>query len=192
MFVSGSIHLHYSAGAGSGTRTFSSDTTEVAQINIIGTYTSANFSAGADSQGNVKIFDPVVPKGGSVEPFPQQGVDLPNIAFGAQTMLAYAENTAGTGGTLTVSDEHRASATMATSFITAADGRGGPLVTETLQKRRTASDTSASVTMSAIVSRLEGAKHQWRKIPPAELSIDREADEQSPGNRPSWSPSIRR
>jgi hypothetical protein len=103
MFVSGSIHLHYSAGAGSGTLTFSSGTTEVAQINIIGTYTSANFSAGADSQGNVKIFDPVVPKGGSVEPFPQQGVDLPNIAFGAQTMLAYAENAAGTGGTLTVS-----------------------------------------------------------------------------------------
>ena len=26
--------------------------------------------------------------------------------------------------------------------------------------------------------RLEGAKHQWRKIPPGELSIDPEADEQ--------------
>jgi hypothetical protein len=51
--VSGSIHLHYSAGAGSGTLTVSSGTTEVAQINIVGTYTSANFSAGADSQGNV-------------------------------------------------------------------------------------------------------------------------------------------
>jgi hypothetical protein len=26
--------------------------------------------------------------------------------------------------------------------------------------------------------RLEGANHQWRKIPPGELSIDPEADEQ--------------
>jgi hypothetical protein len=38
---------------GAGTLTVSSGTTEVAQINIVGTYTSANFSAGADSQGNV-------------------------------------------------------------------------------------------------------------------------------------------
>jgi hypothetical protein len=82
----------------------------VAQINIVGTYTSANFSAGADNQGNVKIFDPVVPNGGSVEPFPQQGVDLPNIAFRVQTTLAYAENAASTGGTLTVTDGRHAAA----------------------------------------------------------------------------------
>jgi hypothetical protein len=109
----------------------------VAAINIIGTYTSANFSAGSDGQGNVKIFDPaVVPNGGSVEPFPQHGLDLPNIAFGAQTTLAYAENAAGTGGTLTVSDgRHAASVAllgnyMAGSFVTTADGHGGTLVSE--------------------------------------------------------------
>jgi hypothetical protein len=36
--------------------------------------------------------------------------------------------------------------------------------------------------------RLEGANHQWRKIPPGELSIDPEADEQlGLGNRLGWS-----
>ena len=54
--------------------------------------------------GTVAITDPTVPNGGSVEPgpahnFPQGGVDLPNIAFGAQTTLAYAEKAVGTGGT---------------------------------------------------------------------------------------------
>jgi hypothetical protein len=71
--------------------------------------------------------------------FPQNGLDLPNIAFGAQTTLAYAENAAGTGGILTVSDgRHAASIAllgnyMAGSFVTAADGHGGTLVTETSQ-----------------------------------------------------------
>jgi hypothetical protein len=82
-----------------------------------------------------------VPNGGSVELgsviFPQQGIDLPNIAFGAQTTLAYAPNSAGTGGTLALSDgRHTASIAllgnyMAGSFVTAADGHGGTLVTET-------------------------------------------------------------
>jgi hypothetical protein len=140
-FASGGagIHLHYAPRAGSGTLTVSSGSTPVAQINIIGTYTSANFSAGADSQGNVKIFDPVVPNGGTAEPFPQQGVDLPNIAFGAQTTLAYAANANGNGGTLTVSDgRHAASIAllgnyMAGSFAVTADGHGGTLLTEASQ-----------------------------------------------------------
>ena len=50
---------------------------------------------------------------GPAAAFPQRGLDLPNIAFGAQTTLAYTENAAGTGGTLTVGDaarrQHRAS-----------------------------------------------------------------------------------
>ena len=55
--------------------------------------------------------------------FPQSGVDLPDIAFGAQTTLAYSENAAGTGGTLTVSDGRHAAAIallgnyMAGSFV---------------------------------------------------------------------------
>ena len=82
-----------------------------------------------------------MPNGGSVElaagqAFPRQGIDLPDIAFGAQTTLAYAQNKAGTGGTLTVSDgRHAASIALfgnyiAGSFATAADGHGGTLVTQ--------------------------------------------------------------
>ena len=63
----------------------------------------------------------------------------PNIAFGAQTTLAYAANANGTGGTLTVSDgRHAASIAllgtyMAGTFVTAADGHGGTLLTEASQ-----------------------------------------------------------
>ena len=84
-----------------------------------------------------------MPNGGSVEPgpqsFPRHGIDLPDIAFGAQTTLAYSENPAGTGGTLTVNDGRHAAAVallgnyMAGSFVTAADGHGGTLVTEASQ-----------------------------------------------------------
>jgi hypothetical protein len=75
-------------------------------------------------------------------PFPQQGVDLPNIAFGKQTAFAFSEDAAGTGGTLTVDDgRHAASIAllgnyMAGSFVTTADGHGGTLVTETSQNAR--------------------------------------------------------
>jgi hypothetical protein len=59
--------------------------------------------------------------------FPGDGIDLPDIAFGAQTTPAYSENAAGTGGTLTVSDgRHAASIALlgnyiARSFAAAAD-----------------------------------------------------------------------
>jgi hypothetical protein len=68
--------------------------------------------------------------------FPRNGIDLPDIAFGAQTTLAYLENATGTGGTLTVSDgRHAASIALlgryiAGSFVAAADGQGGTLVTQ--------------------------------------------------------------
>jgi hypothetical protein len=58
-----------------------------AQIKMIGNYTSANFNAKADSDGNVEIVDPMVPNGGSVAPartFPRNGIDLPDIAFGGR------------------------------------------------------------------------------------------------------------
>ena len=50
----------------------------------------------------------MVPNGGSVNSdtarssMPHSGIDLPDIAFGAQTTLAYARERAGNGGTLTV------------------------------------------------------------------------------------------
>src|SRR5262249_51606261 len=93
----------------SGTLFVSSGGTQVAAIRMVGTYSGGNFHTTAGSGGKVEIVDPVVPNGGTVAPasaqtFPRNGIDLPNIAFGAQTTLAYAQNAAGTGGTLTVSD----------------------------------------------------------------------------------------
>jgi trimeric autotransporter adhesin len=128
----------------SGTLFVSSGGTQVAAIEMIGSYATSNFVITAGSGGTVAITDPTVVNGGSVEPgaataFPQPGIDLPDIAFGAQTTLAYAENSADTGGTLTVTDgRHAASIAllgncMAGSFATAADGHGGTLVTEASQ-----------------------------------------------------------
>jgi hypothetical protein len=140
-FASGQIHLSYTPVAGSRTLSVVSGATLVAQTNMIGSYTSANFSAKADNDGKVQIVDPAVVNGGSVEvgnakAVPRIGIDLPDIAFGAQTMLAYAENNAATGGTLTVTDGRHAAGIallgnyMAGSFVTAPDGHGGTLVSE--------------------------------------------------------------
>ena len=68
--------------------------------------------------------------------FPWHGLDLPGIAFGAHTTLAYSENDAGTGSTLTASDGRHAAAIallgnyIAGSLVVAADGHGGALTTE--------------------------------------------------------------
>jgi fibronectin-binding autotransporter adhesin len=143
-FTSGQIHLSYTSAAGSGTLSVVSGATVVARIKMSGSYTSANFSAKADSDGNVEIVDPTVPNGGSVElgparTFPRAGIDLPDIAFGAQTTLAYAANAAGAGGTLTMGDGRQAAAIallgnyMAGSFVTTADGQGGTLLTQAAQ-----------------------------------------------------------
>ena len=117
----------------------------VAAINFIGAYSAGNFNLGDGSflslTGTV-IRDPVVPNGGSVNSdmvkssMPHSGIDLPDIAFGAQTTLAYAQNGAGEGGTLTVTDGRHAAAFallgnyMAGSFVAVTDGHGGTLITE--------------------------------------------------------------
>jgi hypothetical protein len=116
----------------------------VASIDMIGSYTSANFSITSGVSGTVAIVDPTVVNGGSVElgpaqAFPRHGLDLSDIAFGAQTTLAYSENSADTGGTLTLTDGRHAAAIallgnyMAGSFVTAVDDLGGTLVTEASQ-----------------------------------------------------------
>jgi hypothetical protein len=128
----------------SGTLFISSGGTMVAAIKMVGSYSVGDFHVTSGAGGTVAITDPMVPNGGSVAPgpahnFPRGGVDLPNIAFGAQTTLAYAENAAGTGGTLTVSDgRHAASIALlgnyiAGSFVIAADGHGGTLISEVQQ-----------------------------------------------------------
>jgi hypothetical protein len=139
-FASGQIHLSYTSAAGSGTLSVVSGATlsggtPGAQINLVGTYTLANFSAKDDGNGNVEIVDPASVLSGGVilSSFHPQRFDLPNIAFGAHTTLAYSQNGAGT--TLTVSDgRHAASIAllghyMAGSFVAVADGHGGTLVT---------------------------------------------------------------
>ena len=85
--AAGQIHLSYVSAAShtSGTLRVTSGGTQVAAINLVGAYTSANFSAKADGNGNVEIVDPAVPNGGSAQTFPRNGLDLPDIAFGAQT-----------------------------------------------------------------------------------------------------------
>ena len=95
--------------------------------------------------GHVRITDPGVVNGGSVNSGAaltadaHSGIDLPDIAFGAQTTLAYTENGARIGGTLTVTDGRHAAAIallgnyMAGSFVTAADGHSGTLVTQMQQ-----------------------------------------------------------
>jgi len=123
----------------SGTLFVSSGGTQVAAITMVGHYSAGNFHITAGSGGTVEIVDPAVPNGGAVQTFPTHGIDLPDIAFGAQTTLAYTANAAGAGGTLTVSDGRHAAAIsllgnyVAGSFVTAADGHGGTLVTEASQ-----------------------------------------------------------
>ena len=69
----------------------------------------------------------------------QESIDLPGIPFGVHTTLGYSTNSSDTGGTLTVKEgTHIAKIAllgnyMATSFVTAADGHGGTLVTQAQQ-----------------------------------------------------------
>jgi autotransporter passenger strand-loop-strand repeat protein len=139
-FSAGEITSSYVPANGantSGTLFVSSGGVQVAAITMVGHYSAGNFVISAGSSGVVEITDPTVPNGGSVAPaqtFPRQGIDLADIAFGAQTTLVYAENAAGTGGTLTVSDgRHAASIALlgnfiAGSFVAVAGGHGGTLV----------------------------------------------------------------
>jgi hypothetical protein len=136
-----SSYVSANAGNTSGTLFVSSGGHLVAAIKFAGSYSAANFHITSGIGGTVAITDPTVPNGGSadvagVRTFPQRGIDLPNIAFGAQTTLAYAANATGTGGTLTVSDgRHVATVAllgsyMAGSFAATADGHGVTLITE--------------------------------------------------------------
>ena len=104
---------------------------------LLGSNTSIVTFAG--SSGTLEINQPPT-FGGTVQGFAAQNrIDLPTIAFGAQTTLAYAANSAGTGGgVLTVADGRHAAAIallgnyMAASFVFA-DSYGGTLVTPAQQ-----------------------------------------------------------
>jgi hypothetical protein len=140
------VSLSYvSASNTSGTLFVSSGGNLVASIEFVGHYSAGNFHIASGISGTVAITDPGVVNGGSVDTSPvptfdaHSGIDLPNLAFGAQTTLAYAENAAGAGGMLTVTDgRHAASIAllgnyMAGSFVATADGHGGTVITEESQ-----------------------------------------------------------
>jgi hypothetical protein len=146
VFSAGQITLGYSSAGSGGTLTVSSGGQAVASITLIGNYSVANFHVTSGIGGSVKITDPGAVNGGSVEignaqAFPGHGIDLPNIAFGAQTTLAYAQN-GPHAGTLTVGDgRHAANLAllgnyMAGSFVAAPDGHGGTLVTQQSQTQQ--------------------------------------------------------
>jgi hypothetical protein len=139
--VTTSSYVSANATNTSGTLFISSGGTMVAAIKMVGSYSAGNFHITSGAGGTVAITDPAVPNGGSVQSstastFPRPGIDLPDIAFGAHTTLAYLENATGTGGTLTVSDGRHTAAIallgnyMAGSFVAVADGHGGTLITE--------------------------------------------------------------
>jgi hypothetical protein len=139
--VINSSYVSANAGNTSGTLFISSGGTMVAAIKTVGSYSVGEFHITSGAGGTVAITDPAVPNGGSVQPsagsiFPRPGIDLPDIAFGAQTTLAYSQNPTGAGGTLTVSDGRHTTAIavlgnyMAGSFVAVADGHGGTLITE--------------------------------------------------------------
>ena len=113
-----SSYVSANAANTSGTLFVSSGGVEVAAITMVGHYSAGNFHITAGSGGTVEIVDPAVAQwrqrgARPTEAFPRDGIDLPNIAFGAQTTLAYAANAAGTGGTLTVSDGRHAASDRA-------------------------------------------------------------------------------
>jgi autotransporter passenger strand-loop-strand repeat protein len=141
------ISFGYTSGAGSGTLTVSSAGQVVASIELIGAYTSANFSATAGVGGTVKITDPGVVNGGRIElgavqAFPWLDADVSNIAFGAQTTLAFSENTIAAGASLGVTDGRHAATIallgnyMAGSFATTAGDQGVTLVSGTPQSEQ--------------------------------------------------------
>src|SRR5207253_1733374 len=134
-------YLSANAAYTSGTLFVSSGGVQVAAITMVGHYSAGNFHITAGTNSTVAITDPAVPNGGSVQSsaastFLHSGIDLPAIAFGARTTLAYSQNAAGAGGTLTVRDGRHAAAFallgnyIAGSFVAATDGHGGTLITE--------------------------------------------------------------
>ena len=85
------ISFSYTPAAGSGTLTVSSGGRVVASIDMIGTYTSANFSITSGVSGTVAIVDrrsSMAAALGPAQAFPRHDLDLPDIAFGAQTTIA--------------------------------------------------------------------------------------------------------
>ena len=88
----------------------------------------------AGSSGTLWLDQPSTFKG-TVSGFGgQDGIDLPGIAFGADTTLGYLPNSKGTGGTLSVTDGALSAKIallgnyIASSFALESDNHGGTMV----------------------------------------------------------------
>jgi hypothetical protein len=98
---------------------------------------TSNFQKLNDGSGHLEIFDPTAVFTGPLVISGGSSLVASNgdIGAGAATTLGYSANGSGTGGALAVSDGTRAATIallgnyMAGSFVTAADGHGGTLVT---------------------------------------------------------------
>jgi parallel beta-helix repeat protein len=133
------------------------DGTNTDKLNFHGSYTLGNFSFASDGSGGTIVYDPPAPPSsalaatssgqtsggqssnftGTVSGFGAQDViDLPGIAFDAQTTLGYSDQT---GGTLPFMDGAQSAKIallgtyMASSFAVASDHHGGTMVTEAWQ-----------------------------------------------------------
>lgn len=110
---------------------------------MVGHYSAGNFHIISGSGGTVEIVDPLVVSGGSVQlapvqALPRHGIDQPVLGFGGHGTLAYSQ-AATVGNTPAIPDGRHAATIalfvnyMAGNFATAADGRGGTLISETPQ-----------------------------------------------------------
>ncbi len=107
-FSAGQVSETYSGTGSGGVLTVSSGGNIVAEINFVGSYTSANFHLAAGSDGKVKITDP--------------------LAAEQHATLGYADNHGWSCGALP--DGHAAALlgnAIAASFVTAAGSHGGAL-----------------------------------------------------------------
>jgi hypothetical protein len=130
---------------------------DTVKLHFNGSYKLANFDFASDGSGGTIVYDPPAPPSsalaatssgqtsggqssnftGTVSGFGAQDViDLPGIAFDAQTTLGYSDQT---GGTLPFMDGAQSAKIallgtyMASSFAVASDHHGGTMVTEAWQ-----------------------------------------------------------
>ena len=137
----GNVHRSYSGNTTSGVLTVTSGTTVVAKINMVGNYTTASFKLGADSNGHVQITDPSNSAANTASSSTVTSGGSNGTSF-IDKMSTFADTLAGlwthdhTGLSGIGFGAHGAKHVlfgnyMATSFVTAADGHGGTLSTET-------------------------------------------------------------
>jgi hypothetical protein len=136
------------------------DGTNTDKLNFHGSYTLGNFSFASDGSGGTIVYDPPAPPSsalaatssgqtsggqssnftGTVSGFGAQDViDLPGIAFDAQTTLGYLPDSDQTGGTLPFMDGVQSAKIallgnyMASSFAAVGDHHSDTMVTEAWQ-----------------------------------------------------------